>query len=150
MVVVNMLFLVAIALDRALTIRIMREDIFNRWPRERRGCFAMRDIDVQFTAGLGLLRSPQQRIRPRINKPSQREEGMPMSLTRRLSRRYREPRASRDPETAFRPLCRASYSRSLPLATPIRRRSEDDDDGNGGSRSPLINSATERLPLFAL
>jgi len=88
----------------------MREDIFNRWPRERRGCFAMRDIDVQFTAGLGLLRSPQQRIRPRIDKPSRREEGMPMSLTRRLSRRYREPRASRDPEVAFRLVSRRLFA----------------------------------------
>jgi len=127
-----MLFLVARALGRALTVRITREDIFNRRSRERRGCFAMRDIDVQFTAGFGPLRSPRQRIPASINLRSAKKG---------VDVRCRAAREIRKWPSAW---YRASYSRFR-----FDDDDDDDDDGNGDDAAvPLINPATERLPLF--
>jgi len=114
MLVVNMLFLVAIAPDRALTARIMREDIFNR----ASAAAVLRSVTL--TCNL-------QRCLACCAALGTANEGSRC----RLSRRYREPpRASRDPEMTD-------------------DDDDDDDDDDGGSRPPLINSATERLPLFA-
>jgi len=105
MLVVNMLFLVAIAPDRALTARIMREDIFNR----ASAAAVLRSVTL--TCNL-------QRCLACCAALGTANEGSRC----RLSRRYREPpRASRDPEMTVQLFAIVS-SRGCPIRRRRRRR----------------------------